>query len=67
MNRLTETEILTLKHILGFNNHAIARFESLNLDDNARQFIIFDMMMKLQEREQKQNPQPVKRKPFFWF
>ncbi|AEO93339.1 gp68 [Bacillus phage G] len=48
---LTETETMTLKHLLGFNKQTIKRFEDLNLDDETRSFIVFDMIAKAQQKE----------------
>jgi hypothetical protein len=53
MNYLTETEEMTLRHIFKFDNNKIRQFESLNLDDKARSFLIFDMMLMAYERGRK--------------
>lgn len=56
---LTETETMVLKHLLGLNRRTIERFENLNLDDDARNLILFDMLVKVQQREQKKREKEV--------
>ena len=44
-SELTETEYITLKHVLKFNDEKIKRFENIGLSDKDREFIILDMMI----------------------
>lgn len=53
---LTETERMTLKHVLRFGNETIDRFENLNLSDSERSFLIFKMMVGIQQRMQAKIP-----------
>lgn len=62
---LTETETMTLRHVLGFDKRTIERFEDLNLDDDTRSFIIFNMLVKLQEKERSKIPVVVEKKSLF--
>lgn len=64
-NYLTETEKMTLKHVFGFDNYTIEHFNDLNLDDKTRNFIIFNMLAKLQEKEKSKIPVIVQKESIF--
>jgi len=65
-NHLTETEVMVLRHLLKFGNKKIEQFESLNLDLKTREFLIFDMMVAIQQKEQNKRPNKEERpKGFF--
>lgn len=61
-NYLTETERATLKHIFKLRNQTINKFESLNLDDDARRFIIFEMMLRSKDKDSVQKREELKKK-----
>lgn len=47
---MTETEWITLKHVLKFDRYKIDRFDNLNLDPETRAFIIFEMILNAHEK-----------------
>lgn len=53
MDSLTSTQYDTLKHVLKLDNRTIEQFARLDLDENTKNFIIFDMMVRSYQNVQK--------------
>lgn len=49
-NYLSETEIISLRHVFGVGQRDIEQFEHLNLNFEAKQFILFTLLSAAYEK-----------------